>query len=273
MKESKIEKIIRKVENAYNLKESDNLENLIDNDGWQSEIEEEVLEELAKASDISKDKLIEIIEEYRHNNKDNSNNENKENIKKKKSGSNSAKYVILGGGALILIGVGYFLYQIATTYKKGDNRKSIKTVSQKKDTNQKVNHLKVDSVKFETVKDTKTDTKHLAKKETQKDDILDNSKKMVEKEKDIPIKEKKEVKTAQCFTKGKYINKEVVYYVFNAKLDKYVPVFERADWDKRGYKLPDKIISEDLDDNKNMLEVEKGKWLPLKLFSKCSFIK
>lgn len=262
MNKDEIKEIINKIEKAYNLRESSDTSELVNNDGWQSEIEDEVLEEIAKNSNISTEELIEIIEEYRHDNKDN-------NIKDKR-GSNSVKYVILGGGAIILIGVGYFLYQIATTYKT-TNRKNINTVShkQEKRAKNKKNHLELDSVKFKTVNNSKTEVKQLEKKENPKINISNNTRKEVEVEKN-PIK--KDKKSAQCFTKTKYVNKEVVYYIFNSNMAKYIPVFESDNWDKRGYKLQSKLISEDIDDSKNMVEVQKGKWLPLKLFTTCSII-
>jgi hypothetical protein len=62
-------------------------------------------------------------------------------------------------------------------------------------------------------------------------------------------------------------DEEYVYYVF--KGGEFIPVFEDKKWDGRGIKVDAKIVAESYAPIEKFIEVEKGKYLPSEMFSKC----
>jgi len=71
-----------------------------------------------------------------------------------------------------------------------------------------------------------------------------------------------------CELSVKYeTNKEYVYYIFRG--GEFIPVFKDEKWDKKGVVLGQKVVAESYAPIEKFIEVEKGKYLPSEMFSKC----
>lgn len=61
---------------------------------------------------------------------------------------------------------------------------------------------------------------------------------------------------------------EYVYYVLEG--NNYVPVFKKKDWDGKGIIVDQRVVTLSYDNINKFTEIEKGKFIPSEMFSKCS---
>jgi hypothetical protein len=278
MSTNKKKEIIESIEALHNLQNSEI--SLIENDAWESDIGEESLESIIKKHKIDYEELLSIVEEYRKDNKDSiakSSNNNKKVANKKKKRKIGVGTIIIIGGVLLLAIAAYLLYlnrdsfisntNNSTSYskmqkKKDSNATTTHTLAVPKNNGNKQNNILDKSKKplFETVSIDKVSKKDEAKNKIKK--VLEAG------------ATSKKITPVQCFTKTKYIGKEIVFYRKDGKNGriKYTPAHPLDKWLNDGYLLESKIIGNDIDNLNKMVEVEKGKWIPVELFSKCTII-
>lgn len=63
-------------------------------------------------------------------------------------------------------------------------------------------------------------------------------------------------------------NDEYIYYI--AVENGFIPIFKDKNWDGKGIVVPAKIVAESYAPVDNFIEIEKGKFLPSEMFSKCT---
>lgn len=66
-------------------------------------------------------------------------------------------------------------------------------------------------------------------------------------------------------------NVEYIYYVLEGET--YIPVFKKKDWNGEGIVVDTRVVTLSYDNINKFTEIEKGKFIPSEMFSKCSAFK
>jgi len=71
-----------------------------------------------------------------------------------------------------------------------------------------------------------------------------------------------------CDLSVKFKPDSYIYYILEGET--YVPIFKKADWDGKGIQIDTRVVTLSYDNINKFTEIEKGKFIPSEMFSKCS---